>query len=60
VAGTFEIYQDSKGKFRFRLKSRNGEIVAAGDCYPTKALAKKGIAADQRAADGGKVVDKAG
>jgi uncharacterized protein YegP (UPF0339 family) len=42
------------------LKSRNGEIVAAGDCYPTKALAKKGIAADQRAADGGKVVDKAG
>ena len=59
VAGTFEIYKDSKGEFRFRLKSRNGEIVASGESYPTKALAKKGIVAVQRAADGAKVVDKA-
>ena len=59
VAGTFEIYKDSKGEFRFRLKSRNGEIVASGESYPTKALAKKVIAAVQRAAYRAKIVDKA-
>jgi uncharacterized protein len=34
MAGTFEIYKDRKGEFRFRLKSRNGEIVATGESYP--------------------------
>ena len=57
MAGTFEIYKDSKGEFRFRLKSRNGEIVATGESYPSKAIAKKGIAAVQRAAADAKVVD---
>jgi uncharacterized protein len=45
------------GQYRFRLKSRNGEIVATGESYPTKAAAKKGVRAVQRAADGAKVVD---
>ena len=57
MAGTFEIYKDEKGDFRFRLKSRNGEIVATGESYPSKAIAKKGIAAVQRAATDAKVVD---
>ncbi len=57
MAGTFEIYKDKKGDFRFRLKSRNGEIVASGESYPSKAIAKKGIAAVQRAAADAKVVD---
>ena len=57
MAGTFEIYKDKKGEFRFRLKSRNGEIVASGESYPSKAIAKKGIAAVQRAAADAKVVD---
>ena len=57
MAGTFEIYKDRKGEFRFRLKSRNGEIVATSESYPSKAIAKKGIAAVQRAAADAKVVD---
>ncbi len=57
MAGTFEIYKDRKGEFRFRLKSRNGEIVATGESYPSRAIAKKGIAAVQRAAANAKVVD---
>lgn len=28
VAGKFELYTDKTGKFRFRLKAGNGEIVA--------------------------------
>lgn len=57
MAGKFEIYKDQKGEFRFRLKGRNGEIVAQGESYPTKAHAKRGIQAVQRAADGAKVED---
>ena len=29
----FEVYQDKAGEFRFRLKARNGEIVATGEGY---------------------------
>ncbi len=57
MAGEFEIYKDQSGQFRFRLKARNGGVVATGDSYPTKAEAKKGVQAVQRAADGAKVVD---
>ncbi|HEY5117068.1 MAG TPA: DUF1508 domain-containing protein [Nakamurella sp.] len=28
MAAKFEIYQDARGEFRFRLKAGNGEIVA--------------------------------
>jgi uncharacterized protein len=52
MAGQFEIYKDVGGQYRFRLKSRNGEIVATGESYPTKAAAKKGVQAVQRAANG--------
>ena len=31
MAGTFEIYKDQRGEYRFRLKARNGEIVASGE-----------------------------
>ena len=58
MAGTFEIYKDRKGEFRFRLKSGNGEIVATGESYKTKAAVKGGIEAVQRAAADAKVVDK--
>jgi uncharacterized protein YegP (UPF0339 family) len=36
------------GGYRWRLKSRNGEIVASGESYETKAGAKKGVQAVQR------------
>ena len=55
MTGKFEIYKDNRGEFRWRLKSRNGEIVASGESYPTKAGAKKGCEAVQRAATGAKV-----
>ncbi len=57
MAGQFEIYKDQGGHFRFRLKSRNGEIVASGEAYPTKAHAKRGVQAVQKAAADAKVVD---
>lgn len=57
MAGKFEIYPDNAGQYRFRLKSRNGEIVASGESYTTRADAKKGVEAVQRAAAGATVVD---
>ncbi|WP_165164619.1 YegP family protein [Corynebacterium qintianiae] len=55
MAGKFEVYEDKAGKFRFRLKAGNGEVVATGEAYESKAAAIKGTAAVQRAAEDAKV-----
>lgn len=39
----FEIYTDAKGEFRFRLRARNGEIIATGEGYKAKASCLKGV-----------------
>ena len=39
----FEVYQDKKGEFRFRLKSTNGQIIAVGEGYKAKAGCLNGI-----------------
>ncbi len=39
----FEIYKDKAGEFRFRLKARNGEIIAASEGYVKKDGCKNGI-----------------
>ncbi|TWS22224.1 DUF1508 domain-containing protein [Tsukamurella sputi] len=57
MAGKFEVYEDSAGKFRFRLKAGNGEVVASGQAYASRKGAHDGAAAVQRAAEGAKVVD---
>lgn len=57
MSGKFEVYQDAKQQYRFRLKAGNGEIVATGESYPDKATARKGCEAVQRAADGATIVD---
>ena len=31
MAAKFEIFQDARGEYRFRLKTGNGEIVATGE-----------------------------
>ena len=43
MAGKFELYKDAGGKFRFRLKAGNGEIIATSERYGTKAAAENGI-----------------
>ena len=39
----FELYRDRSGQFRFRLRSRNGKIIAVSDGYSTKAAAVSGL-----------------
>lgn len=43
MAGKFELYADKAGKYRFRLKAGNGEIIATSEAYESKAGAKNGI-----------------
>ncbi|MCI6093677.1 MAG: YegP family protein [Clostridium sp.] len=39
----FEVYLDKRGEYRFRLKARNGEIIATGEGYKAKASCLNGI-----------------
>ena len=39
----FELYRDKSGQFRFRLRSRNGKIIAVSDGYSTKSAALSGL-----------------
>jgi uncharacterized protein len=44
MAGKFELYSDAAGKFRFRLKAGNGEIIAvSSEGYESKSGAENGI-----------------
>ncbi|MEM8905692.1 MAG: YegP family protein [Actinomycetota bacterium] len=58
MAGKFELYQDKAGKFRFRLKASNGQIIAVGEAYNTKKSALNGIASVQKNAPDAKIVDE--
>ena len=40
----FEIYPDKVGEFRFRLKAKNGQIIAVSEGYTTMKACKNGIA----------------
>ena len=51
----FEIYTDKAGEFRFRLKAKNGEIIATSEGYKAKASAMNGIASIGKNAPDAKV-----
>lgn len=57
MSGKFELYEDRAGKFRFRLKAINGQVIATGDAHETKASAIKACERVQRAADGAEIVE---
>ncbi|MCW2717605.1 MAG: hypothetical protein JWR81_1427 [Pseudonocardia sp.] len=59
MAGKFEVYQDRAGKYRFRLKASNGQVVATGEAYETKAAARNGCESVQRAAEGAPIEETA-
>jgi uncharacterized protein len=57
MAAKFELFKDKSGDFRFHLKAANGEIIASGQGYKTKAAAEKGIESVKTNAPGATVVD---
>ena len=54
----FEMYEDKGGEFRFRLKARNGEIIATSEGYKTKASCENGIESVQKNAPEAEIVEE--
>ncbi len=52
----FEMYLDKAGEYRFRLKAKNGEIIATGENYKAKAGCLNGIDSIKRNAPESPVV----
>lgn len=51
----FEVYTDKGGEFRFRLKAKNGEIIATSEGYKTKPSCLNGIESVKKNAPEAKV-----
>ena len=54
----FEIYKDKAGEFRFRLKAKNGEIIAASEGYVKKDSCKNGIESVRKNAPDAPVIEE--
>ena len=52
----FEMYQDKAGEFRFRLKARNGQIIAVSEGYTAKAGCLNGIESVKKNAGDAEIV----
>ena len=52
----YEMYTDKRGEVRFRLKAKNGEIIATSEGYKKKASALNGIESIKRNAPEATVV----
>jgi uncharacterized protein YegP (UPF0339 family) len=51
----FEVYNDKKGEFRFRLKASNGQIVASGEGYTTLKACLNGVESVRKNVVGAKI-----
>ncbi|MBQ3404189.1 MAG: YegP family protein [Oscillospiraceae bacterium] len=54
----FEVYKDKAGEFRFRLKAKNGQIIAVGEGYKAKASCLNGIESIRKNAPDAKLVEE--
>lgn len=54
----FEVYTDKAGEYRFRLKARNGEIIAVSEGYKAKASCLNGIESVRKNAPDAEVVEE--
>ena len=54
----FEMYQDKAGEYRFRLKARNGKIIAVSEGYTAKAGCLNGIDSVKNNAGDAQVVEE--
>ena len=54
----FEVYTDKAGVFRFRLKARNGEIIAVSEGYTRRSSCLNGIESVRKNAPEADVVEE--
>ncbi len=53
----FEWFKDKSGKYRFRLKAANGEIIATSEAYSSKDACVGGIESVKKNAPIAKIVE---
>jgi uncharacterized protein YegP (UPF0339 family) len=58
MAGTFEVYKDARGEFRWRLKASNGQVIAIGEGYSSKSACLNGIESVKRNAPQAEIEDQ--
>ncbi len=56
--GKFEIYKDSQGEFRWRLRAANGEVIANGEGYTSKDGCVNGIESVKKNAPSAEIEDQ--
>ena len=54
----FEVYQDKAGAYRFRLKARNGEIIAVSERYNARAGCINGVESVKKNAQEAQVLEE--
>lgn len=52
----FEVYTDKAGEYRFRLKARNGEVIAVSEGYKSKDGCLNGIESVKKNAPDAEVI----
>ena len=55
--GKFELYESDNGEWHFRLKARNGEIIAVSEGYSSKNGALNGIESVRKNAQTKKIIE---
>jgi len=58
MAAKFVVYLDKAKKFRFRLVAPNGEIIAQGEAYESRASCLNGIKSIQKNASSAAINDE--
>lgn len=54
----FELYQDRAGCFRFRLRARNGAIIAVSESYASRTGCVSGIASVRKNAPEAEILEE--
>lgn len=54
----FEIYMDKSGEFRFRLKAKNGQIIATSEGYKSKKSCENGITSVSKNAPSAPIIEE--
>jgi uncharacterized protein YegP (UPF0339 family) len=57
LQGKFEIFNDTTGKFRFRLKAANNKIIASSEAYESKNACQNGIESIKKHASKARILD---
>ena len=58
MAAKFELYTESKGEYRWRLKATNGQTIATGgEGYSSASAARNGIASVKKNAPDAEIVE---